>query len=283
MRYNGAVWTWGYNFYGQLGDDSTTQRLTPVLVSTYTDDYTLSVTIIGAGTVNSTPTPDINCTDSCDQTYPGGTVVTLTASPFSGYTFSGWTGACTGTDSCQITMDNAKNVTATFADITPPDTNITLHPESSTTSTSFSFSFTSTETGSTFQCSMSGGSNWSTCASPYAGSVVYAQCTSCRTDSHMNFYVRAIDAKNNIDPTPASYAWTINHTIESAFANVMEGGVVQLKAADLAGNFDFDRTVAFTLKGGYDDTYSTSSGFTNIHGSITISAGLVTLDGITIL
>jgi alpha-tubulin suppressor-like RCC1 family protein len=29
---DGTVWAWGYNFFGQLGDGTTTQRTTPVQV-----------------------------------------------------------------------------------------------------------------------------------------------------------------------------------------------------------------------------------------------------------
>lgn len=32
LEYNGQVWAWGYNAYGNLGDDSTTNRCTPVSV-----------------------------------------------------------------------------------------------------------------------------------------------------------------------------------------------------------------------------------------------------------
>jgi hypothetical protein len=43
------------------------------------------------------------------------TQVTLTATPAAGYVFSGWSGACSGTGTCIMTMDSVKNVTATFA------------------------------------------------------------------------------------------------------------------------------------------------------------------------
>ena len=52
--------------------------------------------------------------NSGTATYNSGTVVTLTATADSGSTFSGWTGVCSGTGTCQVTMDAAKNVTATF-------------------------------------------------------------------------------------------------------------------------------------------------------------------------
>lgn len=45
---------------------------------------------------------------------PAGTTVTLTASPNAGYTFSGWQGACSGTGSCQVTMNAPETVSAQF-------------------------------------------------------------------------------------------------------------------------------------------------------------------------
>lgn len=37
VRSDGTLWTWGYNFYGQLGDGTTTQRNSPVQVGTDTN------------------------------------------------------------------------------------------------------------------------------------------------------------------------------------------------------------------------------------------------------
>jgi hypothetical protein len=67
----------------------------------------------GSGSVVSNPA-GIACPTDCGQTYPSGTVVTLTAAPASGSTFAGWSGACTGTGACSVTMSAARTVTATF-------------------------------------------------------------------------------------------------------------------------------------------------------------------------
>ena len=78
-----------------------------VVTATFTQDsYSLTVNIVGNGTVEKDP----------DQaTYHYGDVVTLTATPAAGWGFFGWSGALLGaTNPITITMDGPKTVTATF-------------------------------------------------------------------------------------------------------------------------------------------------------------------------
>ncbi|WP_243373251.1 MBG domain-containing protein [Geotalea sp. SG265] len=83
--------------------------------------YNLAVAKAGAGngTINSNPV-GIACdgANGCNFDFASGIVVTLTATPDSKSLFTGWSGACTGTGTCAVTMDAAKNVTATF-DVNP--------------------------------------------------------------------------------------------------------------------------------------------------------------------
>ena len=78
-------------------------------------NYTLSVSRqgTGSGTVTSNPA-GINCGSTCSASYAAGTSVTLNAQPASGSSFTGWSGACTGTSSCTVSMDSARSVTASF-------------------------------------------------------------------------------------------------------------------------------------------------------------------------
>jgi hypothetical protein len=74
--------------------------------------FTLSVSKTGGGTVTAS---GISCGTGCSQSYASGTAVTLTASADFAWTFSGWSGACSGSAStCTLTMDAAKSVVATF-------------------------------------------------------------------------------------------------------------------------------------------------------------------------
>jgi len=94
-------------------------------------NFTLSVISAGngSGTVSSNPT-GVNCPTSCSAIFPTGSSVTLTASSDSGYVFSGWSGPCSGTSACAITMNGAEFVTATFN--TPPPPDFSLTPASTT-------------------------------------------------------------------------------------------------------------------------------------------------------
>jgi hypothetical protein len=77
--------------------------------------YPLSVSMAGAGSgsVGSIP-QGIVCGADCSENYAEGTIVTLSAAAAGGSIFSGWSGACTGTALCQVTMSAARSVTASF-------------------------------------------------------------------------------------------------------------------------------------------------------------------------
>ncbi len=79
------------------------------------NNFTLTVAISGAGTVMSTD-GNINCPGTCSFTYPNNTQVTLNATATQGGTFTGWSGPCSGTGSCMVTVtQNNTSVTASFS------------------------------------------------------------------------------------------------------------------------------------------------------------------------
>ncbi len=68
----------------------------------------------GSGSVSSSPS-GIQCGSDCSETYAKGTAVAITAAPAAGSTFTGWSGACSGTaSSCTVNMTSALSVTANF-------------------------------------------------------------------------------------------------------------------------------------------------------------------------
>lgn len=72
------------------------------------------VSVSGSGDVDSTDRL-ISCGSKCAQNYRAGTQVTLTYKARSGFTFTGWSGACNGTQAtCTVLANGAVNVGATF-------------------------------------------------------------------------------------------------------------------------------------------------------------------------
>ena len=97
--------------------------------SVNTPSYTLNYSRAGAGsgqlsaTVNGVTTP---CTSTCSATQREGTVVTLRAEAAGNSTFSGWSGACTGTaPTCSVTLRTNSSAVATFLP-KPANSNVTL-------------------------------------------------------------------------------------------------------------------------------------------------------------
>lgn len=68
----------------------------------------------GAGTVSTVGSAAIACGSDCAETYDDGASVTLQATAASGSVFAGWSGACSGTASCNLNMTANRSVTATF-------------------------------------------------------------------------------------------------------------------------------------------------------------------------
>ncbi len=128
----------GYRFTNWTGDLSSTDN--PLLVTMTGDlnvtanfelippppEYDLTVDTVGSGRV---------ALDPPGGTYEESTVVTLTANPSSGWSFTGWAGDVTGTDNpLVVTMTSDLNVTANFEEIPPPpEYNLTVVTEGSGT------------------------------------------------------------------------------------------------------------------------------------------------------
>ena len=101
-----------YNPRGKLAE----QVLRTWQGGTTTSTLTVSKAGTGAGTVTSNPA-GINCGAGCatqSASFSNGTSVSLAAASSSGSTFAGWSGACTGSGPCTVSMTQARTVTATF-------------------------------------------------------------------------------------------------------------------------------------------------------------------------
>ena len=125
---------------GFSGTDTFTYQVTDLRGNTARATVTLTVSAApqvrltvekqgdGAGTVTSQP-GGIGCGDDCDQSYPVGTVVSLSATPAEGSSFAGWGGACAGSGACEVTLSETRNVTATFNEATPQPFTLTVEKQ----------------------------------------------------------------------------------------------------------------------------------------------------------
>ena len=105
--------------------------------------------------------------------------------------------------------DTAGNVDPTPAsrtwtvDTTPPETTIDSGPMGAVSSTAATFAFSSGDASASFECSLDGAA-FASCASP----LTYGSLS----EGDHAFEVRAVDAAGNVDPTPATWLWTVDTT-----------------------------------------------------------------------
>ena len=173
-----------------------------------------------------------------------------------------YTGLSDGSHSFEVrAIDEANNIDPTPAsftwtiDTTAPDTTINSNPSNPTNITSASFSFSGTDSGTgiaSFECKLDAGS-FGSCTSP--------QSYSSLADGSHTFQVRAIDGVGNVDPTPASFTWSIDATAPSVTINQASG------QSDPTGFSPINFTAVFS---------EPVTGFTGGDISITGTAGATT-------
>ncbi len=162
------------DYFNNAGAAATSNSVTPTgptakITVTPVVNFQLMVTTVGSGsgTVTSSPA-GINCGATCSAQYTSGTVVTLTATAALGSAFAGWSGeGCSGTGQCQVTMSQARSVTATFN--TVPTHTLTVSKTGSG-SGSVSSSPAGIDCGATCSTSFNEGTVVTLTATPAAGS-----------------------------------------------------------------------------------------------------------------
>jgi len=162
----------------------------------------VSVSVSGSGRVTSSPA-GIDCpSTSCSVSVASGSTVTLTATPAANYVFSAWSGACTGTGTCSLTMTGDQSVSAAFNPVSQPTISVTVSGNGSVTSDPAGIDCPST------QCSLSvaSGTNVTLTAHPGSGSTLSAwggACSGsggCSVFVNSNMSVSAIFGTNNPYP-----------------------------------------------------------------------------------
>jgi len=85
---------------------------------------TLAITVSSGGSVAGDQ-PNTSCSSgSCSTSQPSGVAVTLTPASTTGWAFAGWSGDCTGTGTCKLTMTSSRSVTASFSPNLPLGSNL---------------------------------------------------------------------------------------------------------------------------------------------------------------
>jgi hypothetical protein len=185
---------------GDLKNNNSTSSVLTVVVSEALKQLTVSV--VGNGSVTSSPV-GISCAAGsgagCTAAFDTNSTVGLTATGNTGFDFSNWSGACTGSAACSVLMDTDKSVTATFT------------------------------------------------------------------------------VQNNVKVNGSSYG-----TLNDAYLAAGDGATLMARDLTFVEDLLLHREIGIILQGGYADGFGSHTGYTTLHGVLTVSSGSVVLNNLKI-
>jgi hypothetical protein len=71
-------------------------------------------------------------------------------------------------------------------------------------------------------------------------------------------------------------------TLVDAYAAAVAGSVIEAQAVTFSSPLTLNRSIAVTLRGGFDSDFKTRTGYTVNQGKLTVEKGSVVIDRITI-
>ena len=161
----------------------------------------------------------------------------------------------------------------TVVDTTAPDTLIDISPATVTGSTEANFDYHSTEPGSAFECSFD--------SEPFAACGAASGYNNLSLGDH-TFEVQAIDPGGNVDPTPASHAWTV---VGPPVTTILTGPASEIGVREAAFTFQSDQAgVGFECSldlGPWAECSSPHQATDLVDGEHVFSVRSVTSEGVT--
>jgi len=269
----------GSVFAGWSGDDDCTDGMVTMdsnkncIASFNLQSYTLNVSLAGTGTGTVTSSPlGVDCGVDCSHDYTFGTIVTLTANPGAGSSFSGWSGDPDCSDGI-VTMNTGKTCTAAF--------NIDQYQLITSVSPTSGGSVTTDCSGG---CLYDSGTIVVLTATENSG-YFFDAWTNCDSPSN-NVCTETMDADDTVTANflscnqPVRIAGTTPMyypTLQSAYDAAVDGDTIQTRSIVFSDNLNADRNIAVTIEGGFDCSYSEVTGNSVFNGVMTVSDGLITI------
>jgi hypothetical protein len=282
---SGATATSGFVNFGITVSDGTWPTAQSATINTLSIrsviDLPLTVQLTGAGNgkVTSTPT-QVSCSSgSCD--YPVGTGYTLllAAQPAPGSVFTGWSGACSGMDTCSVLMSSAKTVTVTFGigktmSVTVAgggSGSVNSKPQGISCTGACSYSFLMGEKVALLETP----SSWSL----FKG---WSGDCSGMADCALNMdTAKAVTATFSAAPKVKIGA-TDYSSIQAAYDVASDRTVIDLLNDVNVGTLNANKAMTITLSGGHNAGYTAQAVSTEISGPVTLRSGTVIFDRVTV-